>query len=73
MRDDINTDKGKRNPTERIFIVKEVYAGKKKFSEVFADLIYAAYCEREPDASGDRFNRIGYSPDQTGHDNYAEV
>ncbi|GHV03073.1 hypothetical protein FACS1894211_15510 [Clostridia bacterium] len=40
--------KGKRYPREKVFIVNESYAGIKNLSDIFADLLYAEYCQQEP-------------------------
>ena len=66
------TTKSKRNPQERIFIVTESYAGKKNLSDIFADLLYSAYCKTKPD-TGNELNHNGYLPIHTGHDNYTGV
>ena len=66
-------NEAKRNPQERIFIVNESYAGIRNLSDIFADLLYSAYCKTEPDDSGNENNCNGYLPTQTGQDNYAGV
>ena len=67
------TTKKKRYPREKVFIVNESYAGKKNLSDIFADLLYSAYCKREPEISGKENNPSGYMPTHTGHDNYTGV
>jgi hypothetical protein len=62
--------KGKRYPREKVFIVNESYAGIKSLSDIFADLLYSAYCERESDASGKELNHNGCLPAQTGQTHY---
>ena len=59
--------KGKRYPREKVFIVNESYAGIKNLSDIFADLLFTAYCKKEPDITGNGINLNGCLPDQTGH------
>jgi hypothetical protein len=63
----------KRYPHEKVFIVNERYAGIKDLSDIFADLLYAAYCKRERGNTGKKINHDGCLPNRTGHDNYAGV
>jgi hypothetical protein len=65
--------KKKRNPNERAFIVNESYAGIKNLSDIFADLLYSAYCKCEPEITGDMINHDGYLPDRTGLNSCAGV
>ena len=67
------TTKAKRCPQERVFVVNESYAGIKNLSDIFADLLYAAYCKNEPEIKGNEINLDGCLPDQTGHDSCAAV
>jgi hypothetical protein len=62
----------KRYPHEKVFIVNESYAGIKDLSDIFADLLYSAYCKRKPD-TGKEVNHDGCLPNRIGHDNYAGV
>ena len=70
--------KSKRFPREKVFIVNESYAGIKSLSDIFADLLYSAYCKREPDGKGKSplqgsgFNHNGYLPDMNGHKHYGD-
>jgi hypothetical protein len=63
----------KRYPHEKIFIVNERYVGIKDLSDIFADLLYAAYCESEPGISGRGLNHGSCLPNRIGHDNCAGV
>ena len=67
------TKKTRRNPHEKVFIVNESYAGKRNLSDIFADLLYSAYCKREPDNMGDNKNQDGLMPDPTGQKDCAAV
>ena len=64
--------KTKRNPYERVFIVTEIYAGKKNLSDILADLLYSAYCKREPENKSEELNLYGYPPDMTGNKHYGD-
>jgi hypothetical protein len=66
VNDDTNAKKPKRNPMVRMFIVNESYAGKKKLSDIFADLLYSAYAKSEPGTSGNGISLNGCLPTQTG-------
>ena len=66
------TTKAKRNSNDG-FIVNESYAGIKNLSDIFADLLYAAYCKNEPEIMGNEINLDGCLPDRTGHDSHAAV
>ena len=65
--------KGKRYPREKVFIVNESYAGIKNLSDIFADLLYSAYCKQEPGITGKGISLEGCLPDRTGHDSRAAV
>jgi hypothetical protein len=67
-----NNNKSKRHSQETIFIVNENYAGVKNISDIFADLLYSAYCKQEPENSGNGLNPSGYLPIQTGHTHYGD-
>jgi len=68
------TTKSRENPQERIFIVTESYAGTKPVSEVYADLLYSAYCKsipkQEPENTGGELNHIGYLPTHADYEQY---
>lgn len=66
-----NNNKIKRRSQETVFIVNENYAGIKNLSDIFADLLYSAYCKREPEIS-DKENPSGYLPTQAGQTHYGE-
>ena len=68
----IKTTKSKRNSQERVFIVTESYAGIKNLSDIFADLLYAEYCKRELEITGNENNHNGYLPHQTGQRQYGD-
>ena len=68
----IITTKSKRNPQERIFTVNESYAGTKKLSDIFADLLYSAYQKQESEIKGDKSNHEGCLPDKTIQAKYGD-
>jgi hypothetical protein len=47
--------------TAREFIIQESYAGKKKLSDIFADLLYSEY--RRQEQGGVTDTARGYTPD----------
>ena len=63
--------KGKRYPREKVFIVNESYAGIKNLSDIFADLLYSAYCKNEPGITGKGVSLDGCLPTSTGHSSVA--
>ena len=40
--------KSSRHPIEKVFIVNESCAGKKEFSELFAELLYSEFVRHKP-------------------------
>ena len=52
--------------------MNENYAGKKKLSDIFVDLLYSAYAKSEPDTSGNGANLNGCLPTQTGQTHYGD-
>ena len=66
------TTKITRRPRQKVFIITETFAGKKKLSDIYADLLYSAYCKREPEITGEGINLDGYPPTQTGQARYGD-
>jgi len=64
--------KGKRYPREKVFIVNESYAGIKNLSDIFAELLYSAYCKNKPNITGNGINRDSCLPDRTGQMQYGD-
>jgi hypothetical protein len=46
------SSKQNRQPYQRVFIVKESYAGKRTLSDIFAELLYSAYRKNESGDTG---------------------
>jgi hypothetical protein len=51
MSDTITTN-GKRFPRKKVFVINESYAGIENLSDIFADLLYSAYCKHESENKG---------------------
>ena len=68
MRDNLN-NKRKLNTPERVFVVNESYADKRNLSDIFAELLYSAYCKNESE-TGKGLNLNGYLPSQDGQPQY---
>jgi len=71
LREEKKVFKRNRTPREKLFIVKESFAGIKNLSDIVADLISSNYCKMESENKGKALNQDGFMSTQTDQDNKA--